>query len=270
MANPESINPRPHSQKVPFKPELGAVDELLGAEEDGSFTMGYGGEWQPISARDKKPIKKALWDNMEVPGSPYMGRDRGEASGGPWNAMAPPLSRNKSDQVDWEIVERVGTSEFPDGGENSNSEQRNGFEVLNEEPNEELQEQFGRLNLVSAKEKTMNFKKIAEKSKARLDKVYSIEDDYAAYGRYCAEPTCVGVWKELLGFDKKRTLKIERDSEVWKCPKCGKVTEAVGSISEQTSGPAAFNTYNSGEPAINADDFSPVNSIKPDTKRILR
>ena len=116
----------------------------------------------------------------------------------------------------------------------------------------------------------MDFKKIAQKKEERLAKVYSIDDDYAAYGRYCAESTCVGVWKELLGFEAKRALKIERESEVWKCPKCGKVTSAVGSVSEQTSGFSAYDTYSSGEPVAKGDDFEPVNKIEPDRDRTKR
>ena len=116
----------------------------------------------------------------------------------------------------------------------------------------------------------MNFKKISEKSKDRLAQVYEIEEDYAAYGRFCGEPTCVGVWKELLGFEQKRDLNIERESEVWRCPNCGKVTSAKGLVSEQTSGFSAFDTYNSGEPADEEKDFSPVNDIKPDPNRTKR
>ncbi len=116
----------------------------------------------------------------------------------------------------------------------------------------------------------MNFKKIAEKRERRLESIYAIDEDYAAYGRYCSEPTCVGVWKELLGFDQKRALKIERESEVWRCPKCGKITSATGSISEQTSGFSAYDTYNSLEPIDDKDNFDAVDSIKEDRNRTKR
>ncbi len=115
----------------------------------------------------------------------------------------------------------------------------------------------------------MDFKKIAAEREKRLSKVYEIEEDYSAYGRYCGEPTCVGIWKELLGFEQRRALKIERQSEVWKCPNCGKVTQANGSTAEQTSGFAAYDTFNSGEPATE-EDFKAVDSIKPDRDRKLR
>jgi len=116
----------------------------------------------------------------------------------------------------------------------------------------------------------MDFKKIAKAREDRLDRVYAIDEDYAAYSRYCSEPTCAGVWKELLGFDQKRAMKLERDSEVWRCPKCEKVTSAVGSISEQTSGFSALDTYNSGEPINEKDNFKKVDKISPDKDRTKR
>jgi len=116
----------------------------------------------------------------------------------------------------------------------------------------------------------MDLKKIAKAREERLSSVYAIDDDYAAYGRYCSEPTCVGVWKELLGFEQKRAMKIERDSEVWRCPKCDKITQAVGSTSEQTSGFSAYNTYNSREPLNKKDNFKKVDKISPDKDRTKR
>lgn len=116
----------------------------------------------------------------------------------------------------------------------------------------------------------MDFKKIAAKREERLNSIYSIDEDYAAYGRYCAKNTCVGVWKELLGFDAKRELGIQRESEVWRCPNCKEVTSAKGSVSEQTSGFAAYDTFSSGHPVTEEDGFSPVNSIKPDKDRTKR
>jgi len=110
--------------------------------------------------------------------------------------------------------------------------------------------------------------KRAEERKARIESIYSMEDNYAAYGRFCSKNTCVGVWKELLGFEDRKKLNIERTSEVWRCPKCKEVTEANGSIADQTSGFSAFNTYNDG-PIANEKDFEPT-KISPDKDRTKR
>lgn len=259
---PQNNNPRSHSNEDPFIDELGVEKE--GYEDPKSFKEQG---WFPMSARDARPTKIALFDNMEVPGSAYMGRDRAESPGEMGGGMGNPYSRNTDNQRNWNRVERVPSIETPTFRKRNPQ-----FDDGNEDGDIDdiIDGSSDQKTITGNKENKMDFKKVAAKSKARLDKVYAIEDDYAAYGRYCGEPTCVGVWKELLGFDEKRALKIERQSEVWRCPKCGKITEAIGSVSEQTSGPAAYNTYNSGQPAAEEDGFEPVNSIKPDRDRTRR
>ena len=117
--------------------------------------------------------------------------------------------------------------------------------------------------------KMKNFEKFAEKRKQlkenrdkRTESIYKMEEDYSAYGRFCAKNTCVGVWKELLGYEAKKKLGIERVSEVWKCPNCDQVTQAHGSTAEQ-NGFSAYNTQN-----VNQDVTPPV--IEEDKDRTKR
>jgi len=254
-------SPRPNQgsgKKNPFADDFGVQKESDSDQIQDSY-HDTGSGWIPFSARDKRPIRQALWDNSQVPGSPYPGRDRSDGGGAPWNGEGEMIDRSDAKkynpvQENWDHLQTPdATPKFPTKVVHRNN------------PAMEMNE------IIQGKMETkMNFKKIAEQKEKRLNKVYSIEEDYAAYGRYCGEPTCVGVWKELLGFDQKRAMKIERESEVWRCPKCGKVTSAIGSVSEQTSGFSAFDTYSSGEPVDEKDGFKPVNEISPDPNRTKR
>ena len=265
-------NPRAHSNENPFVRELGV--ELPGDEEEPPVTdTGSGYPNRFFQAKNKKRIKLSLWDNMEVPGSAYIGRDRSQSPGEMAGGMGEVLQRSTDDQPDYTEIDRM-PEDFPeDPRPNPNTQQ--GTDYVDEEVaklSPKLDELMIQVENVTAntRRKPMDFKKIAAEKDKRLARVYEIEEDYAAYGRYCGEPTCVGIWKELLGFEQRRALKLERQSECWKCPKCGKVTSALGSTAEQTSGFSALNTYNSLQPADDADDFSPVDSIKPDKERRLR
>lgn len=256
----------------PFADEFGVQKEGDSNQIQESYHDTGSGYMPSWTANNKQPIRLSIWDNSQVPGSAYMGRDRSQSPGEMSGGMGNPISRNNDDQTDWTEIDRL-PSDFPeDPHANPNTQQ--GSDYVDEQMSKispQIDKLLENAQQVTAntRRKPMDFKKVIAESKARLDKVYSIEEDYAAYGRYCGEPTCVGTWKELLGFEQRRALKIERESEVWRCPKCGKVTQANGSTAEQTSGPAQFNTYNSGQPATD-EDFDAVNSIKPDTKRQLR
>lgn len=94
-------NPRPNQwegKKNPFADDLGVQKESDSDQIQDSY-HDTGSGWIPISARDKRPLKFSLWDNMEVPGY----SDRSQAWGGDWNGMGTSPSRNNGEQAQWSI-----------------------------------------------------------------------------------------------------------------------------------------------------------------------
>ena len=73
----------------PFNEELGAQKEDDSNQMQDSY-HDTGSGWIPFHAKDKRPIRLSLWDNMEVPGW----SDRGESWGGNENAMGNAPFRN--------------------------------------------------------------------------------------------------------------------------------------------------------------------------------
>lgn len=201
--------------------------------------------------------KKAIFDNMEVPGAPYMGRNPSDSNGAPENAEGTtPMRQNET--RDWSLFwKKYDIDNMPISNKD--------LEVLMEEQKPKKEE----ITMSTEANKKIDLKKIAAKRDKRMSAIYELEDDYTAYGRYCGEKTCAGVWKILLGHDEKKKLGLEREDLTWKCPKCGKITSAIGSVSEQTSGFSAFNTYTKG-PIADKDAFKPVNKISPDKDRTKR
>ncbi len=261
----------------PFADEFGVQKEGDSDQiQDSYHDTGSGWMPGPWTAKIKKPIRLSLWDNSEVQGNDFPYHNRQDSAGSGFGSEGNPQTRNydrkDSDaQENWEHEPGI-VRDFPSPTNpmrpNPNTE--NGIDYIDDEELQFAAKQKGEIRRSTMEIKKLDFKKIAAEKQARQNRVYEIEEDYTVYGRYCNEPTCVGVWKELLGFDQKRAMKIERDSEVWRCPKCGRVTEAIGSISEQTSGPAAYNTNSSNAPIAEEDGFDAVNSIKPDKERKLR
>jgi len=81
----------------PFNDELGVQKESDSDQVQNSY-HDTGSGWIPFSARDKRPIRISLWDNMEVPGW----SDRSQAWGGDANAMGPAPFRNNMDVATYE------------------------------------------------------------------------------------------------------------------------------------------------------------------------
>ena len=88
----------------PFTDELGTQKESDSDQVQDSY-HDTGSGWIPFSARDKRPIKISLWDNSQVPGSPYPGRDSTDSNGAPWNAEGETPSRNTDMQANWDALE---------------------------------------------------------------------------------------------------------------------------------------------------------------------
>ncbi len=119
--------------------------------------------------------------------------------------------------------------------------------------------------------KMTDWKKVAAKREKRLDSIYSIEEDYSTYGRYCGKNTCVGVFKQLLGWEDKRALGLASEVISWKCPHCDEVTTATGSVSEQTSGFSGYSTHSSSDESTEKENgFEQVNKIEEDKDRTKR
>lgn len=247
-------NPRinkEEGQKNPFIDELGIQKETDSDQVQDSFTMDEG-SWLPIMAN----VKKALLDNSQVPGSPYMGRNRNQDTGSPWNGAGEPTVQKQNETRDWSLLwKKLNVDNMPISNKD--------LEVLMEEQKSQKEEPAMSIQT----KKKVDFKKLAEKREERKKEIYSIDEDYAAYGRYCSK--CAGVWKELLGYDERKKLGIERESEVWRCPNCKEVTTAMGSISEQTDGFSAYNTLTQG-PIANEKGFEPANKIEEDKDRTKR
>jgi len=244
-----------------FIDEVGQPDANTADDAKSSFTKSESG-WQPMMASLKS---KALYD----PGfsqsyhnsSPLIGAGTDSASV----------------TEDWESdIETSAEKNVHDYSDNSKFPLR--LRLTTEDiklEEQELEEQ--ELEDIQKKDKSKKsggfsmkaLEKRAGERKARIESIYAMEENYSAYGRFCDKDTCVGVWKELLGYDARKKLGIERTSEAWKCPNCGQVTHANGSIADQTSGFSAYDTYNNG-PAADPDDFNPVNSISPDKDRTKR
>jgi hypothetical protein len=112
--NSKYNSPRPNQgpgAMNPFNEELGA-QKLSDSNQMQDSYHDTGSGWIPYMANNKKPIKLSIWDNSQVPGSPYMGRDRGEAWGGPGSAMAPAPFRNKDDSPEFNKLIRPSDKGF--------------------------------------------------------------------------------------------------------------------------------------------------------------
>jgi hypothetical protein len=203
-----------------------------------------------------------MWDNSQLPGSgyEYHNTQQGMASG--FGTGETPYDDSKRSISDYDNVNKI-----PNGGDKTPLIQRKDKSKNRKYVDMIKKRVHTRAKLEGASSMKPIVQRAAERQK-RFDSIYSMEEDYAAYGRYCAKPTCVGVWKELLGYDARKKLNIDRVSEVWKCPKCEEVTNAMGSISDQTSGFSSYDTYNNG-PIEGDDDFEPT-KISPDKDRTKR
>ncbi len=271
MKKNKYVNPRTNvgeGNKNPFAEELGQnkqEDSAVSTED--SFTMGYGGEWLPFATGGLKRL--SLLDNMETPG--YSNREQG--FGSPFSGMGETPLRDGIDYTKLTNFESMDLlSKRPDTKQtnklNPLPQRSDGKKSILDELQTTAQISF-RDKKLEATNQMFDFKKIAKKREKRLESIYSIDEDYSHYGRYCGKNTCVGVWKELLGHDQKKDLGISRESEVWRCPKCKEVTSATGSISEQTSGFSSLDNYSSG-PVSSEDGFDAVNEIKEDKDRKKR
>lgn len=242
-------NPRPNTNRGKvFLTEVGETTDDLSEDAQVSFNKSNSG-WQPMMA-SLQGIKK---HSVFSPPSQYHSLSPDVPYGGLENPSLNPRNKEEEKRED-----------------NTYSYNKNSKFPLRFRKNEE---DISNQELLAKKELTGGFsmqsmQKRAEKRKKRIDGLYSMEEDYTVYGRYCNKPTCVGVWKELLGFDDRKKLGIERNSEVWRCPKCGEITMANGTVADQTSGFAGVNTYNNG-PIARDTDFEPT-KISPDKDRTKR
>jgi hypothetical protein len=238
-------SPRNLDKKNTFNEELGQNKDTDSDTNNESYTMEYGGEWRPMIA--SLDNKKALWDNTQVPGN----KDGQTGNGAPWSGEGEAPTRNRDFSYYYDMQ--------------SDQMKRR---TRKEEQDLSRTQLTNEINAsIGGNKMKIDFKKLAEKSKTRLSKLYEIDDDYSSYGRYCGNKGCEGVWKELLGYEAKKNLGIEKNDQVWKCPNCGQITSASGSVSEQTSGFASMNNSANGE--VVEDGLKPV-KIEKDTDRTKR
>jgi len=256
IKNNPRIN-RDTGKENPFTDELNQQKNTDSNQVADSYKMDDG-SWFPIMANVNK---KALIDNSQVPGSPYMGRDRGQGNGSPETGAGESHPQRNNETRDWNILwNKFNKDNMPIA---LSPMSKRDLEKIIEEQKQKKEE----ITMDTKSRKKVDFKKLAKKREDRRKSFYEIEEDYSAYGRYCSK--CAGVWKELLGYDERKKLGIERESEVWRCPNCKEVTTAKGSISEQTDGFSAYNTFTNG-PVTKDDAFSPVNKIEEDKDRTRR
>ena len=113
------------------------------------------------------------------------------------------------------------------------------------------------------------FKKIAEERAKRMDALYEIDEEYAPFSRTCE--TC-RVQKELLDTAEKKKLGLSQTEAAWRCPECKEVTEARGSIDEQTDGFSKMNHDTNPGASIADEDgkFKDMNSVSSDSERKIR
>jgi len=97
----------------PFNEELGA-QKLSDSNQMQDSYHDTGSGWIPFHAKDKRPIRLSIWDNSQVPGAPYMGRDRDQAWGGPENAMGPAPFRNRENSPNFNKLIRPSDKGFPE------------------------------------------------------------------------------------------------------------------------------------------------------------
>ena len=223
-----------------FLPEVGQPDAGVADDAKESFTKSESG-WQPMMASLKT---KALFD----PGFSQNYHNSSPLIGAGTDSATVPTDK----ETENDLKQDDSTYNYKDNSK---------FPLRFRKKTKDIRNTSGGFSM-------KDLKKRAAAREARLDSIYAMEENYSAYGRFCDKNTCVGVWKELLGFDERKKLGIERTSEVWRCPKCKEVTEANGSIADQTSGFGAYNTYNNG-PVADENDFD-VPKISPDKDRTKR
>ncbi len=176
--------------KNPFTDELGVQKAKDSDESIGTFTD-TGSGWMPIMGSDKTIKRLSLWDNSQTPGY------KDNQQGSPFMGMGEPPMQTSTDYDSLTSTEEKGFKKTP--------EELTRIDKKDENPQGKVNQFYLEdQRLTRIQEKKMDWKKFAANREKRLESIYSLEDDYTAYGRYCGKDTCVGVWKELLGFDQKR------------------------------------------------------------------
>lgn len=93
------------------------------------------------------------------------------------------------------------------------------------------------------------FKKLAEQREARVDSIYTIDEDWSNYGPNC--PKHVGVRRLHVSGEEKVKLGHSQTDVVWQCPVDGEIFAGEGSVADQTSGFAQLNnTHRNTAPVI--------------------
>ncbi len=95
--------------------------------------------------------------------------------------------------------------------------------------------------------------KLAKQREARVETLYTIDEDWSNYGPNC--PVHVGVRRLHVSGEEKVKLGHSQTDVVWQCPVDGEIFAGEGSIADQTSGFAQMNNTHRNVAPITDDGF---------------